>query len=490
MPDAVVVGAGPNGLSAAIELARAGISVRVLEAAEEIGGGARSAELTLPGFVHDLCSGIHPMGALSPFWRELALERWGVQWLEPEIALAHPLEEDEPALLRRSLEDTARELGEDGPAYDRLLRPFLERGEALFRDILRPIRLPRHPFLLARFGTAALRSSDAVARRFRASRARALFGGCAGHSLLPLDSPGTASFALALLLSAHLVSWPCARGGSARIVEVLAACLRRLGGEIEVGHPVRTLADVPASRAVLFDLSPRQVVAIAGGELPPRYRRALERYRHGAGVFKLDWALDGPIPWHAEACRKAGTVHVGGPYEAIALSEMQSCRGEHPERPFVVVAQPSLFDSTRAPAGQHTGWAYVHVPHGSDVDMTDAVERQIERFAPGFRDRILARHARTARALERHNAAMIGGDLAGGANTLRQFLARPVLKWDPYAMPNPRFYLCSASTPPGGGVHGMCGYHAARSALRRSFGRAPDETSGSPAHTDRSWRTG
>jgi phytoene dehydrogenase-like protein len=444
----------------------------VLEAADTIGGGARSAELTLPGFVHDVCSGIHPMGALSPFWRELPLARFGLEWIEPEIALAHPLEDGGAAAVHRSLARTIEALGSDGRAYGELLGPFLERAQPFFDEILRPIRVPGHPLLLARFGGVALRSSDAVAARFRGERARALFAGCAAHSILPLHRPGSAAFALALLLAAHRVSWPCARGGSGRIVDALAAHLRELGGEIVPGRPVRALADVPPARAVLFDLTPRQVVGIAGDALPANYRRRLDAYRYGPGACKVDWALDGPIPWTSEACRRAGTVHVGGTYEAIAAGEAEPWKGRHAERPFVLVGQQSLFDPGRAPAGRHTGWAYTHVPHGSARDMTDVIERQIERFAPGFRDRILARHTRTAAELERYNANLVGGDIGGGANTLGQVLARPVASWDPYATPNPRLYLCSSSTPPGGGVHGMCGFNAARSALRRTFARA------------------
>ena len=466
-----MVGAGPNGLSAAVALARAGLSVQVFEAAATVGGGARSEALTLPGFVHDVCSAIHPLGAISPFWRELDLERRGVEWVEPEIALAHPLEDGDAAVVHRSLDLTLAELGEDAGAYEAMFRPLAENSTALLGEILRPLRVPRRPLLLARFGRAGLRSSDALAARFKDARARALFAGCAAHSLLPLDYPGSAAFAVTLLLAAHTVGWPIARGGSGRITKALADCLTELGGEIHTGRAVRSLTDVPAARAVLFDLSPRQVAEIAADALPAGYRRRLARFRHGPGAYKLDWALDGPIPWTSQACRRAGTVHVGGCYEEIAESEARIWKGEHPDEPFVLVGQQSAFDPTRAPAGRHTGWAYTHVPTGSNAERADAVERRIERFAPGFRDRILARHTRTAAELERDNPAMIGGDISGGANTLGQVLARPLARWDPYATPNPRLYLCSASTPPGGGVHGMCGANAARSVLRRTFKR-------------------
>jgi phytoene dehydrogenase-like protein len=470
--DAVIVGGGPNGLSAAVELARAGLSVLVLEARDTVGGGSRSAELTLPGFVHDVCSAIHPLGVLSPFLSSLPLEEHGLAWAYPELPLAHPFEDGTAAVLRRSVGDTAGGLGRDGAEYERLMRPLVEDVDVLLPEILRPLRIPRHPFRLARFGLSAVRSAEAiVGRRFQGRDARALFAGCAAHSFVPLHFAGTASFGLVLLLAAHAADWPYARGGSQSIADALASVLGTLGGEIRTGRPVRTLGDVPPARAVLFDLTPRQVLAIAGDQLPRRYRRRLARYRYGPGVFKVDWALDGPIPWAADACRRAGTVHVGGPYESIAASEAESWRGDHPPRPFVLVGQQSLTDPTRAPAGRQTGWAYCHVPHGSGVDMSEIVEQQVERFAPGFRDRILARHTRTATEIEEHNENMIGGDIGGGANTLWQFLARPAPRLDPYATPNERLFICSSSTPPGGGVHGMCGYHAARSALRRVFGR-------------------
>ncbi len=466
--DAVVVGAGPNGLSAAVELGLAGLSVCVLEAKDRIGGGARTMELTEPGFLHDVCSAIHPVGVVSPFFNRIRLAERGVEWVYPPVHAAHPLDDGTAATLLRSLDETAASLGRDGPAYADMMRPFVERADVVFDEIHKPIRFPGHPFLMARFGLLGLRSCESVAKsKFTTERAKALFAGCAAHSLLPLDAPASASFGVVLALAAHAIGWPCARGGSEAIVRALASYVEELGGEIRTSHPVRSMRDVPPSRVVLFDVTPRQLARIADDELPPSYRRKLEGFRYGPGVFKIDWALDGPIPWTAEACGRSATVHVGGTIDEIAASERAANDGTRCERPFVLVTQQSLFDPTRAPEGKQTGWAYCHVPHGSDADMTDAIESQIERFAPGFRDRILARHTISASRYERHNENMVGGDVGGGANDLKQFLARPFPRWDPYATPNERIFMCSSSTPPGGGVHGMCGFWAARSALRR-----------------------
>jgi phytoene dehydrogenase-like protein len=466
--DAVVVGSGPNGLAAAVELARNGASVLVLEAADSIGGGTRTAELTLPGFHHDVCSAAHPLGILSPYLSKLPLAEHGLVWIQPPASVAHPLEEQPAVILRKSLEATAAPLGRDAGAYRRLVGPFLRHPEDLIAEVLGPAHLPRHPLLLAHFGAPALLPATVLARTwFRGERARALFAGCAAHSILPLTRPVSAAIGLLFLITGHVETWPVAQGGSSAITSALAAYLESLGGRIETGRTVRALADLPPSRIVLFDTSPDQVAAVASPVLPTTYVRRLRRYRYGPGIFKIDWALDGPIPWTDPACLDAATVHVGGSLDDIAAAEAEVWRGRHAERPFTIVVQPSLFDASRAPASKHTGWAYCHVPAGSTLDRTDAIERQIERFAPGFRDRILARHVMRTPDLEKYNANYVGGAITGGVTDLGQLFTRPVARFDPYSTPNPDVFICSASTPPGGGVHGMCGYHAARSAVRR-----------------------
>ncbi len=465
--DVIVVGSGPNGLAAAIELARAGYSVVVLEAKETAGGGVRTAELTLPGFLHDICSAIHPLGVGSPFFRTLPLEKYGLQWIEPPAALAHPLDDGSAALLVRSLETTGQTLGPDAAAYKRLMAPFVGRWKDLADDILGPFPIPpRHPLLLARFGLVALPSARILADLFfKAPHARALFAGIAAHSFIPLEYTASASFGLVLALLGHAFNWPMPRGGSQEIVRAMLAVLGSLGGKVVTNQPVASLADLPPTRAVLLDVTPRQFVRLAGDRLPGGYRKGLERYRYGPGIFKIDWALSGPVPWKAPECRQAGTVHLGGTFEEIARGERQSWNGKTPETPLVLFAQQSLFDSTRAPDGKHTGWAYCHVPHGSTMDMTEVIERQVERFAPGFRDLILARHTINTAQLEDHNPNMIGGDINGGIQDIRQLFTRPMLRLNPYSTPLDGVFLCSSSTPPGGGVHGMCGYHAARAAL-------------------------
>jgi phytoene dehydrogenase-like protein len=466
--DAVVIGSGPNGLTAAVELARHGKRVVVLEARDEIGGGTRTAELTLPGFLHDVCSGCHPMGVLSPAWRRYPLERHGLRWLRPAASVAHPLDGEPAVLLRRSLDDTARELGEDAAAYRRLFAPFLRDPHGLLADLLGPLRIPRHALPMARFGLLGLLPAATLLKtRFRGRRARALLAGCAAHSILPFERALTAAVGLIFAFTGHVDDWPVAEGGSAAIAGALASHLRELGGRIETGRRIRSLRELPESRVVLFDTSPDQVADLGAPCLPASYVRRLRRYRYGPGVFKLDVALDGPIPWRDPRCLDASTVHLGGTLEEIAAAEAAVWSGTHPERPFVLVVQQSQFDPTRAPAGKHTGYAYCHVPAGSTVDCRDAIERQIERFAPGFRDRILARHTTNTADLFRDNPNYVGGAITGGVTDLSQFFTRPVARIDPYSTPDPRLFLCSASTPPGPGVHGMCGYFAARSALRR-----------------------
>jgi phytoene dehydrogenase-like protein len=465
--DAVVVGAGPNGLAGAIVLAQAGMSVNVLEAAETVGGGARSAELTLPGFVHDVCSAIHPLGVASPLFRTLPLAAHGLEWIEPPAAVAHPFDDGTAAVLERSPDARVNGVGEDEARWRRLFAPLARETEPLLEDVLAPLHVPTHPLLLARFGPRAMLPAAALARlSFRGAKARGLFAGLAAHSMLPLERPPSAAFGLMLGLLAHSVGWPFPRGGSQRISDALASYLRSLGGEIETGRHVESLAELGEPCRVLLDVTPRGLLALAGDHLPARYRRRLERYRYGPGVFKLDWALDGPIPWRAEGCARAATVHLGATLEEIAASERAAFRGEIAERPYVLLAQQSLFDPTRAPAGRHTAWAYCHVPNGSTVDMAERIEAQVERFAPGFRERIAARSAMGPADVERHNENYVGGDINGGASTLTQLFTRPVARISPYTTPLPGLFLCSSSTPPGGGVHGMCGYHAARAALR------------------------
>jgi phytoene dehydrogenase-like protein len=465
--DAIVVGSGPNGLAAAITLAQAGRSVLVLEAAEAIGGGTRTAELTLPGYRHDVCSAIHALALASPFLRALPLARHGLSFAHPEIPLAHPFDDGSAATLHRSLAETADGLGSDGPAYRRLMEPLAGAWEPLVDDLLAPLHLPRHPRALARFTRVGVRSATGLgAARFTGQHARALLAGASAHSFRPLGSPTTAAFGLILAMLAHGVGWPAAVGGSQAIPGALASHLRELGGEIRTGCEVRSLADVRGARAVLLDVTPRQLLAIAGDGLPARYRRALARYRYGPGAFKVDYALAGPLPWTAPECRRAGTLHLGGTMEEIARAEDEVVLGRQAARPFVLVAQQSVFDATRAPAGGHTLWAYCHVPNGSPAAATDAIESQIERFAPGFRDLILARSVMGTAALQAYNANYVGGDINGGAADLRQLLTRPVVRRVPYATPDRRLFICSSSTPPGGGVHGMSGHFAARAALR------------------------
>ncbi len=459
--DAVVVGSGPNGLAAAVTLARAGVAVHVIEGAATPGGGCRTAELTLPGFHHDVCSAVHPMLATSPFFRS-----WGgVRLREPAIEWAHPLEGGRAGAVVRSVRDTALGLGPDGRRYERLVGPFVRHADEIVPALLAPMRsVP--PLPAVRFGARGLWPATMVASRFRTDEARALCAGAAAHSMLALSSPLTGAYALLFFTLAHAGGWPVVEGGSARIVDALVAELESLGGTVETGRWVRSLGDLSAASAVLLDVTPRQLLGIAGSALGGRERRALARFRYGPGVCKVDWALSGPVPWHAEACRAAGTVHVGGTFEEVAAAEADVTAGRHPARPFCIVAQPGVADPTRAPAGHSTLWGYCHVPNGSPVDMTERIEAQIERFAPGFRDLVVARATRTADGFAADNPNDVGGDISGGAATLRQTVFRPTVRWQPYRTGIRGVYLCSASTPPGGGVHGMCGVHAAQVALR------------------------
>ncbi len=469
--DAVVVGSGPNGLAAAVTLAAAGRSVVVFEGADTPGGGCRTEALTLPGFAHDVCSAVHPLVAASPFFAGAAFEGLRQSLRQPQVAFAHPLDDGRAAAASVSLEATLATLDGDGPAYRRLMAPLVDGSEAIVDAVLGPLRsVPRHPGTVARFALPGLLSARRLTQRFDDQPAAALLAGVAAHSMAPLSSPLTGAFGLLLAMTAHAVGWPLVEGGSAGIVQALVVELERLGGTLVTGEWVTSLDQLPPAAAVLLDTAPSALVSLAGTALPDRARRSLGRFRHGPGVCKVDWALSGPVPWRAEVCRRAGTVHVGGSFEEVAASEAEVAAGRHPERPFCLVVQPGVADPTRAPAGHETLWAYCHVPNGSTVDMTRAIEAQIERFAPGFGDLVLARSTRTAVDVAAHDPNYVGGDIGGGAATLFQTLFRPTVRWNPYRTALPHVYLCSASTPPGGGVHGMCGVYAARTALFDHFG--------------------
>lgn len=466
---ACIVGSGPNGLAAALTLARAGWSVSVYEAKDRIGGGTRTLPLLQSGCLHDVCSAIHPLGLSSPFFSGLPEDGFDVNWIHPEIPLAHPLDDGTAVILARSMDETGAWLDRgDDRRWKSMMGPLVDQWQALVPDVLAPLRLPKSPLLLARFGIEAMQpASTLVRRRFRGERSKALFAGIAAHSIMPLDKPFTSAFGLLLGAAGHAVGWPLVRGGSRKITDALAEQLKQLGGEVVLHRVVETLDELPASDAILFDLTPRQVVSIAGHVLPERYLRALRRFRYGCGTYKMDWILREPVPWTAEACRRAGTVHVGGTFDEIARAEQAAWEGHPTETPFVLVAQQSLFDDSRAPEGLHTLWGYCHVPHNADTDMSLYVENQIERYAPGFKEVIVDKHTMTAPAMQAYNSNYIGGDIQGGIPDWKQLFTRPIPRLNPYATPDPRLFICSSSTPPGGGVHGMCGYHAAKTVLAR-----------------------
>ena len=467
--DAIVVGSGPNGLAAAITIQQTGLSVLLVEARDEIGGGLRSAELTLPYFIHDVCSAIHPLVVGSPFFKSLPLQQHGLEFIDPFIAAAHPFDNGRAAALHRSMEQTAKGLGEDEFSYLKLMKPLINGWPRIEADVLGPLHFPKHPVELARFGWKALPPAIHLAKRFQSKEARGLWAGIAAHSLQPLSNITTSAIGLVLMIAGHLQGWPLPKGGSNSIAKALASYFVSLGGTVETNFYVRSLSQLPSSHAVLFDVTPRQLLQIAGHQFSSLYQWQLKRYRYGMGVFKMDWALEGPIPFTAPVCRQAGTVHLGNTLEEIALSEQLTSEGKHPEMPFVLLAQQSLFDNSRAPEGKHTAWAYCHVPNGSEVDMTERIENQVERFAPGFKGLIAGRHVMNTAQLEAYNPNYIGGDINGGIIDARQLFTRPALRFSPYKTSAKGIYICSASTPPGGGVHGMCGYHAAKRALKDVF---------------------
>ncbi|MES2277676.1 MAG: NAD(P)/FAD-dependent oxidoreductase [Bacteroidota bacterium] len=464
--DAIVVGSGPNGLAAAILLQQNGLSVLLIEGKDKIGGGLRTEELTLPGYLHDVCSAIHPLAAASPFFETLPLNQYGLQYIYPAIAAAHPFDDGTAAILKQSVEETANLLGQDRDAYINLIQPLVDTWADIAPDVLGPLHFPKHPISMARFGLDALTPATYLAKRFKTQAAKGLFAGMAAHGIQPLTNVTTSAVALVLMANAHLKGWPIPKGGSVNIANALGGKFVALGGKIETGTYITSLNQLPPAKAVLFDITPKQLLKVAGHKFSSIYKWQLERYRYGMGVFKIDWALDAPIQFTAEVARQAGTLHLGNTMQEIVQGEQLSWDGGYPEKPFVLLAQQSLFDNTRAPEGKHTAWAYCHVPAGSVKDMTSAIEQQVERFAPGFRERILARHTFNTHQLEEYNPNYIGGDINGGAMDLTQLFTRPVLRRSPYTTSAKGIYICSSSTPPGGGVHGMCGYHAAKRVLK------------------------
>jgi phytoene dehydrogenase-like protein len=467
--DAIVVGSGPNGLAAAITLRQEGLSVLLIEGKDVIGGGLSSAEYTLPGFVHDVCSAIHPLALGSPFFETLPLADHGLTYLQPELAAAHPFDGGTAAVLHRSVEETAKLLGADEQTYLDVFNPIVKDWPLIAADVLAPLHFPKHPIAMAQFGLKALTSATYYAKRFKTKEAKGLWAGMAAHAIQPLTNLSTSAIALVLMTAGHLKGWPIPQGGSREIANALASYFISLGGRIQTGQFVKSLDELPSAKAVLFDVTPKQLLQIAGHKFSSIYKWQMERFRYGMGVFKIDWALDGPIPFTAPEVRKAGTVHIGNTIEEIALSEKITWEGQHSEKPYVLLAQQSLFDDTRAPEGKHTAWAYCHVPNGSTKDMTAIIEDQVERFAPGFKDLILGRHTMNTLEVQAYNPNYIGGDINGGVLDLAQLFTRPALRSSPYRTSAKGLYICSSSTPPGGGVHGMCGYHAARRALNDIF---------------------
>jgi len=467
--DAIVVGSGPNGLAAAILMQQRGLSVLLIEGKETIGGGLRTAELTLPGFLHDICSAIHPLAVASPFFETLPLSEHGLDYIFPPVGAAHPFDNGTAAIITTSIEETARLLGADEQVYKKLIQPVVNDWPLIAPDVLGPLHYPKHPLAMARFGFTALTSASHLAKRFNTPEARGLIAGMSAHSIQPLTNAATSAVALVLMAQAHLKGWPVPKGGSVSIANALASYFLSLGGKIETNFYVKSMEQLPSAHTVLFDVTPKQLLQIAGHRFSSVYKWQLERYRYGMGVFKIDWALDAPIPFTAPGCHDAGTIHLGNTFEEIASTEQQCWDGKIVEKPFVLLAQPSLFDSSRAPTAKHTAWAYCHVPNGSKTDMTVAIEKQVERFAPGFRERILARHTFDTAGMEEYNPNYIGGDINGGVIDLGQLFTRPALRWSPYKTSAKGIYICSSSTPPGGGVHGMCGYHAAKRALKDIF---------------------
>jgi phytoene dehydrogenase-like protein len=469
--DAIIVGSGPNGLAAAILLQQKGLSVLLLEGKPTAGGGLRSAELTLPGFIHDICSAIHPLAAASPFFSQLPLRDFGLEYIIPEIQAAHPFDNGAAAIINGTVEQTAHLLGGDEQAYRELMLPIVRDWPLIAPDVLGPLHYPKHPFAMARFGMKAITSASHLIKRFKTYEAKALFAGMAAHAIQPLTNLATSAIALVLMTSAYLGGWPIPRGGSNKIADALASYFLSIGGAIETNVYISSLQQLPSAHIVLLDVTPKQLLEIAGHRFSPIYKWQLERYRYGMGVFKMDWALDATIPFKANQCKVAGTIHIGNTFEEIAAGEQQTAQGKQSEKPFIILAQPSVFDPTRAPAGKHTAWAYCHVPNGSQKDMTEAIENQVERFAPGFKQTILARHVMNTAQIEDYNPNYVGGDINGGMIDIGQLFTRPALRWSPYKTSAKGIYICSSSTPPGGGVHGMCGYHAAKRALKDVFGR-------------------